>query len=70
VFRRPHVEVPVVEVDREAVEVRDAPALGRVALLQLLELEGDVPDPCVDLTREEEALPERCEYLGQLPLSP
>ena len=36
--RRPHVEVPAVEVDRDAVEVRDAAALGGVALLDLLQL--------------------------------
>jgi hypothetical protein len=48
--------VPVVELDREAVEVRDVAALGGVPLLQLLEREGDVGDGCVDLAGQKKAL--------------
>src|SRR5262245_10262295 len=44
--RRAHVEVPVGEVDRQAVEVAELAALAvrAVALLELLQLERDVVD--------------------------
>ena len=45
--------MPGVEVDGDAVDVRDAAALGRVALLDLLELERDVCDGRVDLAGDE-----------------
>ena len=63
--RRAHVEVPVVRVDRHAVEVRDR-ALPPEPLLELLQLHGDVRDRCVELAGEEVALAVRREELGQL----
>ena len=50
--------------------MRYAAALRRVALLQLLELERDVGDRCVDLAGEEEALAVRTQELGELRLAP
>src|SRR6266516_2667068 len=63
--RRADVEVPVVRVDRDAVEVRDL-ALGRVPLLQFLQLDRNVGDGRVQLTREEVARAVRLEDLRQL----
>ena len=56
----------LVEVDRDAVEVRDPAALGGVALLDLLQLARHVRDRRVDLARDEEVLAERPQDLGQL----
>src|SRR4249919_84123 len=53
--RRPHVQMPVLGLDRDPVQVRDL-ALGAEALLDLLELHGDVRHRNVDLTGQEEAL--------------
>ena len=58
--------MPVVEVDREAVEVRCAAACGRIALLQLLELERDVGNRRIDLAGQEEALPIWAQELREL----
>ena len=60
---RAHVEVPVVRVDRDAVEMRDR--LPRAeALLQLLQLRGDVGDRRVDLAGDEVPLAVRREDLA------
>ena len=58
--------MPVVEVDRDPVEVRDATAFCRVALLQLLQLERHVGDGRVDLAGQEEALAVRPQELREL----
>src|SRR4051794_28035143 len=60
------VHVPVLGLDREPVEVRDA-ALSAEALLQLLQLDRDVRDTRVDLAGEEVARAELREDLAQLP---
>src|SRR5215467_16039023 len=62
--------MPVVELDREPVEMREAAAGRRVALLQLLQRQGDVRDGCVDLAGEEVALAVRGEQLGQASPAP
>src|SRR6185369_8715594 len=61
------VEVPVVELERDPVEMGDAAALCRVPLLQLLKLERDVRDRCVDLPRQEETISIWPQQLGQPP---
>ena len=58
--------MPVVPVDRDAVQVRDRP-LGRVALLEPPEDLGHVPDRRVQLAGDEVALAEGAEDLRQLP---
>src|SRR3954451_6602423 len=55
--RGPHVEVPVVRVDGDAVEMGDG-SFRRVALLQLLQLEGDIRDGRVQLAGDEVRRPE------------
>ena len=58
----------VVEVDGDAVEVRDPPARRCVALLDLLQLQRHVGDRRVDLAGEEVLVAERRQQLGQLRL--
>ena len=61
----PHVEVPVLVVDRDAVELADlGVAVARAELLQLRRLVGDLG---VDLARDEVARAVRLEQLGQRP---
>src|SRR4029079_5867905 len=64
--RGANVEVPVVEVDRDTVEMGDAPTDGGVALLDLPELGVDVRDRRFDLAAQEVPLAVRREQLRQL----
>src|SRR4029077_2697969 len=57
--------MPVVGLDRQAVEMRYA-ALGAEALLELAQLRGDVGDRRVDLAREEITAAEPLERGAQL----
>ena len=57
--------MPVLELEGDAVQVRDAGCLAAVTLLELLELQGHIGDSQVDLPRDEVALTERRQQLRQ-----
>src|SRR6266404_5276747 len=63
--RRTHVEMPVAGVYRDPVEMRDL-ALGRISLLQLLQLQRGVRHRGVQLAGDEVLGPERGENLREL----